>query len=162
MITIGIDPGIEKCGVAIVEENKGKLKLINSQLIKTSSNLKESERLEEIFIGINNIISEFIIDYAAIEKLYFSKNVKTAMSISQAKGVILLALQLKKIKVFEYTPLEVKKALIGYGRGKKRQIQSLVKIILNLENIPQSDDVADAMAIAITHINTHKFMSKVN
>ncbi|HOJ65100.1 MAG TPA: crossover junction endodeoxyribonuclease RuvC [Spirochaetota bacterium] len=161
MITIGIDPGLERTGIAILKEEKGRVELIKSELIQTSSTLKEVERLEFLFNEVNKVINEFKIDFAAVEKIYFSKNVKTAMSIAQARGVILLALQLKKIPIFEYTPLEVKKALIGYGRGSKNQIQELVKMILKLEKKPEPDDIADAIAIAITHININKFMSKI-
>jgi len=161
LITIGIDPGLERTGIAILKEEKGRVELIKSELIQTSSTLKEVERLEFLFNEVNKVINEFKIDFAAVEKIYFSKNVKTAMSIAQARGVILLALQLKKIPIFEYTPLEVKKALIGYGRGSKNQIQELVKMILKLEKKPEPDDIADAIAIAITHININKFMSKI-
>lgn len=161
MITIGVDPGLERTGIGIVKEENGKLTLLNSELIFTSSKLKEIERLEIIFNSMNKILSCFKFDFASVERLFFSKNVKTAMSISQARGVTLLALKLKNIPIYEYTPLEVKKALIGYGKGTKFQMQDIIKTLLNLDNIPESDDVADAIALAITHINIYKFISKI-
>lgn len=161
MITIGIDPGIEKVGVGIVENCRPGLKLIDSTLIKTSSKLSTPERLELIFSGLTTILDLYPVTDAAVEQLFFAKNTKTAMTVAQARGVILLALQLKGLKVHEYTPLQVKQALIGYGRADKKQIQQLVKVILKLDTIPKQDDVADGIAIAITHINTYKTLSKI-
>lgn len=161
MLTIGIDPGIEKVGVGIVENCSPRLKLIDSTLIKTSSKLSTSERLAQIFSELTTILDLYPVKDAAVEQLFFAKNTKTAMTVAQARGVILLALQLKGLQVHEYTPLQVKQALIGYGRADKKQIQQLVKVILKLDEIPKQDDVADGIAIAITHINTYKTLSKI-
>jgi crossover junction endodeoxyribonuclease RuvC len=161
MLVIGVDPGIERTGVGIVESTNGKLKLIHQKLIKTSSAKPQAERLSEIYDELNSIIKEYAIEFASVEKLFFAKNVKTAMTVSEARGIIILALFKNKIPIYEYTPLQVKQALIGYGRGTKDQIQELVKIILNLQEIPKPDDVADGIALAITHINTYKLLSKI-
>ena len=162
MITIGIDPGIEKVGIGIVSSDKGISKLVAKELIHTSSKLKTPERLGIIFDRLNTILSLYNIDHASVEKLFFAKNTKTAMIVSEARGVVLLALQLKNLPIFEYTPLQVKQSLIGYGRGEKSQIQSIVKMMLKLDEIPKPDDVADAIALAITHNNTYKFLSKIS
>lgn len=160
MQTLGIDPGLERVGVGIVESNNGKSRLIFSQLIKTDSKLQVPERLRIIYDEIGRITDLFKVDSASIEELFFAKNVKTAMVVSEARGVILLALQLKGIPIYEYTPLQVKQALTGYGSGTKEQVQSLVKIILNLDEIPKQDDVADGIALAITHIHSSKFAKR--
>jgi crossover junction endodeoxyribonuclease RuvC len=161
MFVIGIDPGIEKTGVGIVESLNGKLKLVYHKLIKTSSSKPQAERLNEIFDQLNSILAEYKVSFASVEKLFFAKNVKTAMTVAEARGVALLAIQRNNVPIYEYTPLQVKQALIGYGRGTKDQVQQLVKIILNLSEIPKPDDVADGIALAITHINTYKTLSRI-
>jgi crossover junction endodeoxyribonuclease RuvC len=161
MIVIGVDPGIESTGIGVVEEKNGRSNLVYCKLIKTNSKDNHSFRLNEIFDQLSAIILEYKPDSASVEKLFFAKNVKTALMVSQARGVILLALEKLKIPIYEYTPLQVKQALIGYGRGTKGQIQELVKIILKLPEIPKPDDVADGIALAITHINTFKTLSKI-
>lgn len=161
MITIGIDPGIERIGIGIVENNKGRLKLLDSVLIKTSNKLTTARRLAQIHGELTTLLDLYPIDDASVEQLFFAKNVKTAMVVAQARGVILLALEQRGLPIHEYTPLQVKQALIGYGRADKKQIQQLVKIILKLDELPKQDDVADGIAIAITHINTYKTLSKI-
>lgn len=156
MKVIGIDPGIERTGVGVVENSDGKSKLIFSELIKTDAKLKTAERLGIIFETLGRITDLYSPDYASIEKLFFAKNVKTAMVVSEARGVILLTLQLRNIPIFEYTPLQVKQALTGYGSGTKDQVHSLVKIILNLKELSKQDDVSDGIALAITHIHNSK------
>ncbi|OHD23954.1 MAG: crossover junction endodeoxyribonuclease RuvC [Spirochaetes bacterium GWC1_27_15] len=161
MLVIGVDPGIESTGIGVVEEKNNRLSLVHSELIKTLASDGTPKRLEIIFEKINKIIDSYQISFASVEKLFFAKNVKTAMVVSEARGAILLALQLKNIPIYEYTPLQVKQALIGYGRGTKDQIQSLVKIILNLSELPKQDDVADGIALAITHINSYRMLAKI-
>lgn len=161
MTVIGIDPGIEKTGVGIVQLSNNKLNLIHKELIYTSSKEKFEIRLEKIYNKLSRILSNFEIDYASVEKLFFSKNVKTAISVAEVRGIIILALQQFKIPIYEYTPLQIKQGLIGYGRGTKRQVQELIKIILNSDEIEKRDDVADGIALAIVHINTHKTLSKI-
>ncbi|MCK4798128.1 MAG: crossover junction endodeoxyribonuclease RuvC [Spirochaetes bacterium] len=161
MITIGIDPGIEKTGIGIVEKNKQKSNLIYQYLIKTSPKVSHGERLKIIYDDLCDVISLFSIDYASIEKVFFAKNVKTASIISEVRGVLILALQQNNIPIYQYTPLQVKQALTGYGKATKRQIQELVKLLLDLKEIPKPDDVADGIALAITHINTFKTISRI-
>ncbi|MBP7553701.1 MAG: crossover junction endodeoxyribonuclease RuvC [Spirochaetes bacterium] len=161
MFTIGIDPGLERIGVGIVEHNGSKLRLEFDKLIKTSSKLTTPERLLIISEELSQILSLYKFDFASVERLFFARNVTNALLVSEARGVILLELQKRGIPIYEYTPLQVKQALIGYGRGTKEQIQSLVKIILKLDKAQEQDDVADAIALAITHINTNKTMQKL-
>ena len=163
MLVMGVDPGIERTGVSILSYNNDNIrpKLIFSKLIKTKSDLSQSKRLEILYNELCSIINSYNIDYASVEKLFFAKNVKTAMVVSEARGVILLAIEKSGIKIFEYTPLQVKQAIVGYGRSDKKQIETLVKIILKDSNIEAQDDVIDSIAIAITHINSSKLLSKI-
>ena len=161
MTVIGIDPGIEKTGVGIVQLNNNELNLIHKELIYTSSKEKFEIRLENIYNKLSEILSNFKIDYASVEKLFFSKNVKTAINIAEVRGIIILALQQFKIPIHEYTPLQVKQGLIGYGRGTKKQIQELIRIILKSDKIEKRDDVADGIALAIVHLNSYKTLSKI-
>ena len=161
MIVIGIDPGIERTGVGIVEYKDNNYTLLFSELIKTSPELEKSKRLLLIYNRLQEIIKDYSIDCASVEKLFFAKNVKTALIVSEARGVIYLTLEMFNIPSFEYTPLQVKHSLIGYGRGTKDQIKELVKIILKLKEPPKSDDIADGIALGITHINTQRSFSKM-
>jgi crossover junction endodeoxyribonuclease RuvC len=161
MIVIGIDPGIEKTGIGIVELNNTKLNLIHKELIYTSSKEKTEVRLEKIYNRLSEILNNFKIDNASVEKLFFSKNVKTAITVAEVRGIIILALQQKKIPIYEYTPLQIKQGLIGYGRGTKKQIQELIKIILKSDEIEKQDDIADGIALAIVHLNSYKTLSKI-
>ncbi len=161
MITIGIDPGIEKTGIGIIEKNSNILNLLYYKLIKTSSKESQSDRLNEIHVKLTAILKKFKIDSASVEKLYFSKNIKTALTVSEARGVILLTLRQNNIPVYEYTPLQVKQALIGYGRAGKSQMQNFIRLLLNLKETPKPDDVADGIALAIIHMNYYKTLSKV-
>lgn len=162
MTVIGIDPGIEKTGIGIIESYKGNYKLIFEKLIKTNSKLNYYKRLSIIDEEFNEILNNFKIDSAAIEKVFFAKNVKTALIISEVRGILLLSLFKKNISIFEYTPLQVKQSIAGYGNADKTQVQKFIKILLKLENIPKSDDVADGMALAIVHLNSYKVLSKIN
>ena len=162
MLVIGIDPGIEKTGIGIVESVNNNYNLVFKKLIKTESSLEHSVRLMQIYDELSGIISLFKPDSAAVEKLFFAKNIKTAMTVSEARGVILLSLQKESIPVYEYTPLQIKQALIGYGRGTKNQVLELVKLIVKSPELKVSDDVADGIACAITHINTFRTLSKIN
>jgi crossover junction endodeoxyribonuclease RuvC len=156
MIVLGIDPGIAITGLAIVEENKGKQFLIHSRGLITSPSLTTSQRLEKIYDGLNDVIHMFKPQVAAMESLFFNTNAKTALIVGQARGAIQLVLQHNKLPITEYTPLQVKMALTGYGRADKNQIQAMVKTILKLPSILTPDDVADAAAIALTHCFSYK------
>jgi len=159
---MGIDPGTATTGFCILEEKSGnKVAAVEYGCIRTSKNESAHKRLSQIHEGLRSLLLKHKPNEVAVEKLFFNKNVKTAMSVSQARGVILLAASQAGLDVAEYTPLEVKMALTGYGRADKNQVQQMVKILLNLKTIPKPDDAADALAVALCHISTNKFNSKV-
>lgn len=149
---LGIDPGTGILGFGVVDCEIGKpLKMVTGGVISTPAHTPIEIRLEEIFNGLNQIIKETNPDEVSIEKLFFSKNVTTAISVAQARGVAILVSQLAKIPVYEYTPNQIKQTLTGYGNSNKKQVQEMVKMQLNLQQIPKPDDAADALAAAITH-----------
>ena len=156
MLVLGIDPGIAITGCAVIKEEKSHLSLISSQGITTSAKLTTPERLCIIYEELIKIIKKEKPDTASLESLFFNTNAKTALIVGQARGVIQLALSQQKIPITEYTPLQVKMALTGYGRADKNQIQQMVKTILKLPKILKPDDVADAAAIALTHCFSYK------
>lgn len=161
MVAIGIDPGIESTGIGIVELNKNKLNLIHYELISTSSKDKKEFRLRKIYDNLTQILANYKIDFASVEKLFFAKNVKTAITVAEVRGIILLALEQNKIPIYEYTPLQVKQGLVGYGRGTKKQVQELIKIILNIDEVIKQDDIADGIALAIVLLNSYKTLLKI-
>ncbi|MEK7812518.1 MAG: crossover junction endodeoxyribonuclease RuvC [Candidatus Desantisbacteria bacterium] len=167
MKILGIDPGIETTGYGIVEDeaapvkgvtraNNQGLKMIDYGCIITSRQLSLAQRLVVIRQNLADIISRYQPDTASIEEIFFSKNVKTATSVAHARGVILLTIAEAGLSVFEYTPLQVKHTVCGAGHADKAQIQKAVKLFLRLDNIPKPDDAADALAIAICHIQRNK------
>lgn len=151
MKILGIDPGMAIVGYSIIEFNGDEVVLLNSGSIKTSKNNTESQRLLEIFEDITTIIERYKPDLASIEKLFFFKNQKTVMPVAAARGVIMMALEKCGIQTFEYTPMEVKQVLTGYGRADKKEVEQMVKIALKCQTLPCLDDTVDAMAIAICH-----------
>ena len=161
---IGIDPGLETTGVSILDIKGSKYMPIYSGCIITSKNDKMSTRLENIFNELSLLIKKFEPDCLAIEELFFSSNAKTAISVGHARGVLMLAGSINDLKIYEYTPLEIKQAVVGYGRATKKQIKYMLKIILNTEDgfFPNKDDAWDAMAVSLCHANNHKFRDKVD
>ena len=157
---LGIDPGTAATGWAVVEEIKKNPRLVVCGCINTSKFNSDADRLVEIGRDIGSLIKKYKPDEAAIEDLFFFKNLKTAITVAQARGVILYEIKKNKIPLSSYTPLQVKQALTGYGRAEKKQIQVMVKNILKLRCTPKPDDAADAVAIAICHLNSRK-MNKV-
>lgn len=151
MKILGIDPGMAIIGYSIVEFDGTNVFLQNSGSIKTSKNHTESQRLLEIFEDITTIIEKYNPDIASIEKLFFFKNQKTVMPVAAARGVIMMALEKCGIETFEYTPMEVKQILTGYGRADKKEVEQMVKIAFRGQALPKLDDTIDAMAIAICH-----------
>ena len=117
-------------------------------------------RLEKIYTDLNNIINTYKPDAMSIEELFFNNNAKTAINVAQARGVILITARINKLDIFEYTPLQIKQAVTGYGRADKMQVQRMVKMILNTEKLPKLDDITDSMAIAICHAHSAKFSSQ--
>lgn len=154
MRVLGIDPGTAITGFGVVEEHGGKLKCINAGVIRTPSDQPMPLRLVTIFDEITELIEEFKPDSVAMESLFFAKNVTTAMTVSQARGVITLAVAKAGLSLAEYTPLQVKQAVTGYGKADKQQMQQMVKTLLGLPSIPKPDDAADGLGVAITH--THQ------
>lgn len=151
MRILGIDPGTATVGYGIIEVNNDQIIVVNYGFIQTSSKSQMSHRLNIIYDDIKTLIDTFKPDLMSIEELFFFKNAKTVISVSQARGVILLAAVQANIEIFEYTPLQVKVTLTGYGRSDKNEVQNCVKDILELDEIPKPDDAADALAIALCH-----------
>lgn len=157
MRILGIDPGIGRTGWGLIEVIGNKLQVISYGCIETEVNGKIEERLNSLYEQLEHVIKDNSFDVVAIEELFFNTNAKTALIVGQARGVILLTAARKKLPVSIYTPLQVKMALTGYGRADKSQIGQMVKTLLKLQAIPKPDDVADALAIAITHAFMYKF-----
>jgi len=151
MKILGIDPGMAIVGYSVINYDGENISLLHSGSIQTDKNKKESSRLLEIFEDMNTILKEFKPDVAAIEKLFFFRNQTTVMPVAHARGVILTVLEKFKIPIFEYTPMEVKQVLTGYGRADKKEVEQMVKIALNTEKLPKLDDTVDSIAIAICH-----------
>ncbi len=156
---LGIDPGTATTGWAILEEADGKILAIAYGHISTSPKKTEEERLIEISDDLKKIIDKHHPQEAAVEKLFFFKNQKTVMQVSQARGAIALTISQNNVSLFSYTPLQVKQAISGYGRAEKRQVQIMIKNILKLKAIPKPDDTADAIAIALCHLHSRKLNS---
>jgi len=161
MRIIGIDPGtgilgfgvidVVAGGFGVIDVVAGKSKLVTAGVIRTPAHTPLDERLEEIFDGLTEIIAETKPDVMSIEHLFFARNVTTAMSVSHARGVAMLAGRKAKLAIAEYTPMQIKQSLTGYGKADKKQVQEMVRLQLNLKEIPKPDDAADAIAAAITH-----------
>ena len=152
MLILGIDPGLATVGFGFVE-HIGSSTFIAGEYgaVLTSSKMKTEDRLAEIFENVQELVKKYRPDAVSIEKLFFNTNEKTAINVAQARGVILLAVRLAGIPIYEYTPLQIKQALTGYGRAEKKQIMYMVKTILKLKSVPKPDDTADALAAAICH-----------
>lgn len=151
MIVLGIDPGYAIVGYGGIQFHNNKYYPYGYGAIQTNADTPFNLRLEEIYTEMSGVIDRCSPDAIAIEKLYFQNNQKTAIDVAQARGVILLAAQLKRIPIYEYTPLQVKTAVTGYGKAKKEQVMEMTKRLLRLEKMPGLDDTADALAIAICH-----------
>lgn len=154
MRILGIDPGTAIVGFSVIEYEDKKMKLLEYGCIYTAKELPMEERLLEIFNGVENIIKKYSPEYMAIEELFYFKNNKTVISVGEARGVILLAGKRNGLKIQGYTPLQVKIGITGYGKADKKQVQLMVKTLLKMKEIPKPDDAADAIAIAVTHINS--------
>lgn len=151
MRILGIDPGTAITGYGVIDVENHRYKLVDYGCIRTAAHMYLPERLDRIYQGMQLLINKFQPQEMAVEELFFNTNATTAISVGQARGVILLAAQQKDLPIGEYTPLQVKQALVGYGRAEKQQVQYMVKTFLNMQETPKPDDAADALAIAICH-----------
>jgi len=159
MIVLGIDPGIAITGYAVLQGDESQMKPLCYGSIQTPSTQSTSERLATIYSELNRIILEYHPIEIAVEELFFSRNVTTALIVGQARGVVLLSAQQQGLRLTEYKPMEVKLAVTGYGAAAKKQVQQMVKILLRLTETPKPDDTADALAIAICHLQSRKLKS---
>ena len=155
MIILGIDPGYAIVGVGVIEYVGNKFRVIDYFAITTEAHTPFEDRLKIIYEGLNDVIEKYKPDFMAIEELFFNDNAKTAIAVGQARGVILLSAVNHGVEIFEYTPLQVKQAVVGYGRADKKQVQQMTKALLNLRDVPKPDDVADALAIAVCHAHSY-------
>lgn len=161
MLILGVDPGTARLGWGTVIDKNNQQIVGDYGCLETKPTDPESKRLLNLFTGFTKLLKKFHPDAVAVEDLFFFKNQKTVIKVSQARGVILVASELLSFPVFSYTPLQVKMAVTGYGRADKNQVQQMTKNILKLEFIPQPDDAADALAVALTHAFSHKLREKV-
>ena len=157
-LALGIDPGTATTGYGFVRiEPDGSLVAVKYGVILTPKEATASARLVMLYDDLQALLREYQPELAAVEKLFFSRNVTTAIAVGQARGVVMLSLQQRGVTTFEYTPNEIKQAVAGYGGADKRQVQEMVRALLQLDSIPKPDDAADALAIAITHLNTRRY-----
>ena len=157
-LALGIDPGTATTGYGLVRLTRdGDLVAVSFGIISTPKESSPAARLEMLYEELGALLKQHKPDTAAVERLFFSRNVTTALAVGQARGVVMLCLQQSGIETFEYTPKEVKNAVAGYGGADKRQVQDMVRALLQLDSIPKPDDAADALAIAITHLNTKRY-----
>jgi len=154
MIVLGIDPGMAIMGYGVINEKNGHLEVLDYGVETTPARMDTGERLLRIFESVESLILKHQPDAMAIEELFFNKNSKTALIIGHARGAAVVAGARMNLPLFEYTPLQVKQAVVGYGRAEKQQVQQMVRLLLNLKEIPQPDDAADALAVSICHIHS--------
>jgi len=159
MIILGIDPGTATTGYGVIETEGNTFRVIDYGCILTKANSPLEERLEKINLELEILIKKYQPYEVAVEELFFSNNAKTAMAVGQARGVVLLTCKKNHCAIAEYTPNQVKNAICGYGKADKCQVQNMVKMFLNLKEVPKPDDAADALAIAICHANSRKMNS---
>jgi crossover junction endodeoxyribonuclease RuvC len=154
MRVLGIDPGYAIVGTGVVEQVNNKFRMLYYGAILTEAHTPFNERIEKIYDDADALIKAYSPDAVAMEKLFFNTNQKTAIDVAQARGALILASQKNNVPVFEYTPLQVKMSVVGYGRAEKKQVQEMTKILLGLDKIPKPDDAADALAMAICHCHS--------
>lgn len=154
MVILGIDPGLAIVGWGVIEYQNAKFRTIAYGSIDTPAGMRTEERLRLIFEGMNELVKKYKPDAVAVEELFFTNNITTGIRVAEARGVILLSAENAGIPIFEYTPPQVKQAVVGYGRAEKRQVISMVTMLLGLPKPPRPDDTADALAIAICHAHS--------
>lgn len=154
MIILGIDPGYAIVGYGVLDYKNNRFSVLDYGAITTEAGTPFNERLEIIYDRLSELIARWKPDAMSVEKVFYNSNAKTVIDVSQARGVIMLAAQKGRVNVFEYTPLQVKQSVVGYGRADKKQVQEMVRRILSLETVPKPDDTADALAMAVCHGHT--------
>ena len=154
MIILGIDPGIATIGFGVLDSDRADIRLVKCGVIETPAHTSLSSRLEQIYDDMLSLLELFKPDAVSIEELFFNTNKKTAVDVAQARGVILLAACTNGARIMEYTPLQVKQSVVGYGRAEKKQVQEMTKQILGLSAVPKPDDTADALALALCHAHS--------
>ncbi|WP_068784612.1 crossover junction endodeoxyribonuclease RuvC [Paenibacillus phocaensis] len=162
MRILGIDPGIAIVGFGFIDKQGSKVTPVQYGCIQTEAHTPEEERLLHVYEAMVQLIDKYKPEAVAFEKLFFNRNVTTAMSVSQARGVLVLAAVQKGLSIAEYTPMQVKQAIVGYGKAEKRQVQEMTRMFLKLQAIPKPDDVADALAVAVCHAHSYTLNSKIN
>ena len=154
MIILGIDPGLATLGYGVIEADNNRRRLIQFGTLTTPAGQPMPQRLRAIFQGVNQLMDIYQPDDVAFEELFFSKNITTGMAVSAARGVALVAVVQRTDNLYEYTPMQIKQAVTGYGGADKHQVQQMVKMLLNMKDIARPDDAADALAVALTHANS--------
>lgn len=150
MTVLGLDPGTARLGYGVIRKEGARIVYVEHGCLETPKEMPQAERLSEIHQGLLKLIEQYQPELVGVEKLFFAKNVKTALPVAEARGVILLSLQTKGLRIVEFTPMQVKQATTGYGSADKRQVQEMIKLLLKLKEIPKPDDAADALAVAYT------------
>ncbi len=158
---IGIDPGVAITGYAVIEESGSDYKCIASGCIRTKKDLPSAARLQAIHDQVFDLVSLYSPQTLAVEKIFFSKNVRTAFQVGEARGVVILVAARCSLELFEYTPLQVKQAVAGYGKAEKAQVQKMVQVLLKLPQQPAVDDEADAMAVALCHLQNRRWQDAI-
>ncbi len=161
MKIIGIDPGYAITGYAVIDYVGNKFKLLESGAVQTKAGTSLPKRLEKIYDDIVLLINKYKPDAISVEELFFNRNTTTAIGVAQGRGAVLIAAAKNNVPIYEYTPLQVKQGVVGYGRADKKQVQMMVKTILNIEKIPKLDDTTDAIAIAICHAHSFRFAKEI-
>lgn len=161
MLVLGVDPGTAITGYGLVREEEGGLTLVDYGVITTPAGQPLPERLQTIYSGLADVARKHQPQQAAVEELFFSRNVRTALSVGHARGVALLALVDAGLAIYEYKPLEIKQAITGYGGADKQQVQEMVRLLLSLDHVPQPDDAADAVAVAVCHIHSARMTALI-
>ncbi len=162
MLVLGIDPGLATTGYGVIRaDGYDQYTCVDYGIITSAAGLPDADRLRVIFDRLTELITTYQPEFAAVEKLYFQKNVKTALSVGQARGVVLLTLAQAGLPVYEYNPNEVKQTVCGYGNADKQQVQRMVQTLLRLDTMPKPDDAADALAVAICHVHHQSFTNRI-
>ncbi|MEE1321652.1 MAG: crossover junction endodeoxyribonuclease RuvC [Acutalibacteraceae bacterium] len=161
MMILGIDPGYAIVGYGLIDYRNNHFTVVDYGAILTDAGTPFNERLEKIYDSLVAIVERYKPEAMSVEKVFYNSNAKTVIDVSQARGVIMLAAQKNKVPVFEYTPLQVKQSVVGYGRAEKKQIQEMTRRILALDKIPKPDDTADALAMAICHAHSSGSLSSI-